>query len=200
MPSRRSSCTSWCDPGVTELRPWSADDLSGPSWEVAPTLIGAVVQSRVSGREASVRLTEVEAYDQGDEASHSYRGLTPRTTSMFEGGGRLYVYLSYGIHWCANIVTGRPGHGAAVLLRAGEPLTGVEVMTQRRGRSDHLTDGPGKLAQALGIEGSLDGTSVLGGDVITLFRGERYHEVVATPRIGISRATERLWRFVGVTP
>lgn len=173
-------------------------ELEGPSWEVAPRLLGATLETRVGGVETSVRLTEVEAYDETDEASHSYRGLTRRTASMFEGPGTLYVYRSYGIHWCANIVTAEPGHGAAVLLRGGVPLSGVSVMVERRGRADHLTDGPGKLAQALGIEGSMDGTSVLGGGPVTLLHSEITDRIVATPRIGITRATDRLWRFVAV--
>lgn len=173
-----------------------ADALSGPSWEVAPRLLGAVLVSHVDGITTTLRLTEVEAYDQTDEASHSYRGRTERTSAMFESAGRLYVYRSYGIHWCANIVTGPHGHGAAVLLRAGTPLEGIAVMERRRGRTDHLVDGPGKLAQALGIDGSLDGTSVLGGGPIELCRGEPPTDVEATPRIGISRATAIEWRFV----
>lgn len=114
---------------------------------------------------------------------------------MFGPAGRLYVYLSYGMHWCANVVVGPEGDASAVLLRGGTPVRGRSVMERRRGRSDHLTDGPGKLCQALGIDGSFDGES-LDGPRVWLEPGEPPAGWEATPRVGISKATEKLWRFV----
>lgn len=177
---------------------WGTDDLleflSRPSWEVAPELVGWQLVTSF-GTETSVVLTEVEAYDQTDPASHSYRGPTPRTRTMFGPPGHLYVYRSYGIHWCMNVVTGPEGHGAAVLLRGGRPLSGLETMISRRGRRSQLTDGPGKLTQALGISGDHDGLWM--GDGPVVLRPDRGSSVVvATPRIGITKAVETPWRFV----
>lgn len=173
-----------------------ADLLAGDPVEVAPQLLGCLLTTRFEGEVTSVRLTEVEAYREDDPASHSYRGRTPRTETMFGRAGLLYVYRSYGIHWCANVVCGAPGSGAAVLLRAGEPQEGRTVMERRRGRADHLSDGPGKLCSALGITGDHDGTDVLAGGPIQLEPGPAPAEVIATPRIGISKAVDRPWRFV----
>lgn len=173
--------------------------LSGPAWEVAPLLLGWRLETAWEGQVTAVLITEVEAYDESDPASHSYRGPTPRNASMFGPPGRLYVYRSYGIHWCVNVVTGPPGHGAAVLLRAGLPVEGMEVMRKRRGRHDHLCDGPGKLAQALGITGDHDGVPIDGGRGVRLqAQPAEVERVAARPRIGISRATELPWRFTAV--
>jgi DNA-3-methyladenine glycosylase len=143
-----------------------------------------------------VALTEVEAYDGTDDpASHAFRGRTPRNGSMFAAAGTLYVYRSYGVHWCMNIVCGAEGDPAAVLLRGGIALEGVDEIERRRGRSDHLADGPGKLCQALAVTGDHDGTGVVDGPVRL---GERVLTgiVASTPRIGISRAVDLEWRFV----
>ncbi len=175
----------------------SQPDLHGPVLEVAPRLLGSVLWTDFEGR-TSVRLTEVEAYGGTDDpASHAFRGPTPRNASMFKSAGTLYVYRSYGIHWCMNVVTGEPDHGQAVLLRGGEIIEGAELIRRRRGRVDRLTDGPGKLTQALGVTGAHDGGQVLTGPV-HLERGSvRDREtIVTTPRIGISQAADRPWRFV----
>lgn len=163
--------------------------------EIAPQLLGWTLTTRASGIATSVKLTEVEAYAPHDPAAHSYRGKTARNATMFGPAGHLYVYLSYGIHWCANIVVGGEGDASAVLLRAGDPLQGVRSMVERRGRADHLTDGPGKLCQALGIDGSFDGAS-LSGPRVWLVSGAPPAGYEATPRVGISKATDKLWRFV----
>lgn len=168
--------------------------LSRPSWEVGPELVGWHLLTTF-GAETSVVLTEVEAYDQTDPASHSHRGPTPRARTMFGPPGHLYVYRSYGIHWCMNVVTGPEGHGAAVLLRGGRPVEGLETMISRRGRRSQLTDGPGKLTQALGISGDHDGLWMGDGPVV-LRPGRQASVVVATPRIGITKAVETPWRFV----
>lgn len=170
--------------------------LAAPSWEVAPHLVGCRFETEFDGVTTAVVLTEVEAYDQADPASHSYRGPTARTAAMFGSPGHLYVYRSYGIHWCVNIVTGPPGHGAAVLLRAGRPVAGIEKMIQRRGRRDHLADGPGKLTQAMGIAGQHDGLYLEPAGKVRLVPTNDTPTVLATPRIGITKATDTAWRFV----
>ncbi len=178
--------------------------LAGPVPAAAEGLLGATLHSDVDGRPVVVVLTEVEAYDGADDpASHAFRGRTPRNASMFAGPGTAYVYRSYGIHWCLNVATGPAGRGAAVLLRGGALVEGEEIAVARRGRRDHLADGPGKLAQALGVTKELvDGTSLLGGGPLTL--GERPADlngtVLATPRVGITKAADRPWRFVLARP
>ena len=168
----------------------------GGAGDVAPRLIGCLLTTRVHGVVTSVRLSEVEAYGGSDDpASHAYGGPTERNRSMFLAAGHLYVYLSYGIHQLVNIVTGPEGHPAAVLLRAGEPVEGLAVMLQRRGRGDHLTDGPGKLAQALGLTLDHDGLR-LKDAAVSVAPPTNVPPVRATPRIGISKAVERPWRFV----
>ncbi len=172
-------------------------DLSGAVHRVARRLLGQVLVTEFGERTAVV-INEVEAYGGADDpASHAYRGPTDRNASMFGPVGTLYVYLSYGIHWCANIVTGSAGEGQAVLIRGGRVVEGLETVVRRRGRSDHLADGPGKLTQALGIMGDHDGTSVFGGPV-RLQAGPVSDPTPAqaTPRIGISREVDRPWRFV----
>lgn len=172
------------------------DFLAAPSWEVAPRLIGWRFETRFEGVATSVVLTEVEAYDQTDAASHSFGGLTDRTAAMFGPPAHLYVYRSYGIHWCVNIVTGPAGHGAAVLLRAGRPAEGVEQMARRRGRITNLCDGPGKLTEALGITGKHDRLELKHDGEIRLLPTGETPTVIATPRIGITKAAEKPWRFV----
>jgi len=174
-----------------------ATQLEGHVEKAARSLLGMRLRTGFGGRITEVLLTEVEAYGGSDDAaSHAYRGLTERNASMFGPPGTLYVYRSYGVHWCANVVAGAEGTGRAVLLRGALPLEGEAIMQQRRGRLDQLTDGPGKLAQALGIDGSHDGTNLFDGPVRLLPRLGEAPSIVATPRIGITKANERAWRFV----
>ncbi|MDX1449839.1 MAG: DNA-3-methyladenine glycosylase [Acidimicrobiia bacterium] len=174
--------------------------LQLPAPDVGPRLLGSVLRSTVEDRHVTVVLTEVEAYSADDPASHSYRGRTPRNASMFGPPGTLYVYRSYGIHWCMNVTTGPEGEASALLLRGARIVEGEEVVRARRGRDDHLTDGPGKLCQALGVTGDHDGIDVLDPDAeITLYPGTQ-PAWKATPRIGISRAVEVPWRWVAVGP
>ena len=171
--------------------------LEGHVEKVARFLLGMRLRTEFDGRVTEILLTEVEAYGGSDDAaSHAYRGPNGRNGSMFGPPGTLYVYRSYGVHWCANIAAGPEGNGRAVLLRGGVPLEGESVMAQRRGRTDRLVDGPGKLAQALGIDGDHDGTSVIDGPVRLLAGRGAVPGIVAPPRVGISKARERLWRFV----
>jgi DNA-3-methyladenine glycosylase len=170
-------------------------DFMGPSEEVARALIGAVLL--VDG--VGGRIVETEAYDRTDPASHSYSGPTPRNEAMFGPPGRAYVYRSYGIHWCLNFVCREEGHGAGVLIRAVEPLQGLDEMRKRRGldgASDErlLCSGPGRVGQALGITRELNGLR-LDRAPFQVFAAEEAHPVVAGPRIGITKAMEVHWRF-----
>ena len=172
--------------------------LSGPVLDVAERLLGCRVSTSIGGVVTEVILAEVEAYAGPDDpASHAYRGETPRNRAMYGPSGTLYVYRSYGIHWCMNVVVGEKGVPHAVLLRGGIVTKGRDVMCMRRGRSDHLTDGPGKLCQALAVTGAHDGTSVLDGALrLTPGEGSQRGSIRQTPRIGISKARRRPWRFV----
>jgi DNA-3-methyladenine glycosylase len=171
--------------------------LSGGVLEAARGLLGRRLRSDVGGEVCEVILTEVEAYGGADDpASHAYRGETRRTGVMFGPPGHLYVYRSYGMHWCMNVVTGPEGEASAVLLRGGIPVGGEAVMAQRRGRTDHLTDGPGKLCEALGVTGANDGASLSEGPVRLQGTDPVAGVVVATPRIGVGKASDRHWRFV----
>lgn len=114
---------------------------------------------------------------------------------MYGPPGTLYVYRSYGIHWCANVVTGPTGTPTAVLMRGGEVIEGLAVVERRRGRSDHLTDGPGKLGQALGLDGSLSGSNLADGPVRLIGPFGTARRWTPSPRIGISRAVDVPWRF-----
>lgn len=166
---------------------------------VAPEMLGLLLAS-ADGRVG--RIVEVEAYPQDDPAAHSFRGPTPRNASMFGPPGHLYVYRSYGLHWCANVVCGARGDGAAVLLRALEPMAGLEAMRTARGPAivdRDLCRGPGRLAQAFGLEGADDGLDLLDrGSKIQLLRDRatQTHEALATARIGITKAADAPWRWV----
>ncbi len=178
---------------VTEL-------LSGDVLDVAKALLGWTLESTVGGVTTSVTITETEAYAGADDpASHAFRGQTQRNRAMFECAGTLYVYRSYGIHWCMNVVVGEEGLPHAVLLRGGDPIAGHEEMVRRRGRTTDLADGPGKLCQALGVTGDLDGSDLRTGPIrLGQSVGLAGRSIEQTPRIGISKAVERPWRFIAV--
>jgi DNA-3-methyladenine glycosylase len=141
-------------------------------------------------------VVETEAYAPDDPASHAFRGQTARNATMFGPAGHLYVYRSYGIHWCANVVCEGEGTGAAVLLRALEPTLGLDVMAARRGLADPrlLCAGPGRLTQALGVTSAHDG-SALDQPPFELLPRVREPSVVVSPRVGISSATDLPWRY-----
>lgn len=166
--------------------------------DVAPELLGKVL---VHGG-LSARIVEVEAYCGSiDPGSHAFRGMTKRNATMFGPPGRLYVYFTYGMHWGSNAVCGEVGQGYGVLLRAAEPLLGVELMRQARPRARRerdLASGPGKLSQAFGITGVFDGADLVGGDRglwIACDGTPPPDAPVVGPRIGISRAVEFPWRW-----
>ncbi len=166
--------------------------------EVAPDLIGCRLISTIGNVVTGGRIVEAEAYTQDDPACHAYHGRRPRNLSLFGPSGHAYVYRSYGVHWCVNMVTGEEGIGQGVLIRALEPEVGIDIMRQRRGIEIErlLCSGPGRVGQALAITGDLDGSSVC-GPYLYLYPPERSARRIArTPRIGVTLGAERLWRFV----
>ena len=185
-------------------RPFPRRDLVGDSTVVAPRLLNALVS--VSDTDGSVRvgrIVEVEAYrGERDPASHAYRGPTARNATMFGPPGLLYVYRSYGINWCANVVAGVDGVAEAVLIRAVEPVAGLERMRGDRpgiARDVDLANGPGKLCAALAITGADDGVDLCGRrSRIRLVRDDVGPPArpVRTTRVGITRGVEHRWRFL----
>jgi DNA-3-methyladenine glycosylase len=189
---------------VTVDRQW----LARPALVTAPRLLDGVLVSDVGGHRVAVRLTEVEAYEGvEDPASHAFRGRTARTAVMFGPAGYLYTYFTYGMHWCANIVCGADGVAAAVLLRAGEVVDGLDVAHSRRPaarRDVDLARGPARLALCLGLAAAQNGMDLC--DDASAVRLEsvparRRPGILAGPRVGISVAAERAWRFsLGADP
>jgi DNA-3-methyladenine glycosylase len=172
--------------------------LGQPAPIVAKQLIGWQFYAKEpDGSLVGGTINETEAYTQVDAASHSYNGQTVRNEIMFGPAGRLYVYFTYGMHWCANIVTGESGRGEAVLLRSIKPTSGLATIKYRRNNrpESELTNGPAKLCQALAITKSDNGSAINKGRFV-LLPPERTFKAVATSRIGITRDTHRLWRFV----
>ncbi len=186
--------------GVVRARPLARRFYARPPDAVARALLGRlIVRDTPRGRLVG-RIVEVEAYGGArDPASHGFGGETARNRTMFGPPGHAYVYLSYGVHHCLNVVTGRAGRSSAVLIRSLEPIAGLEVMARRRGLTapDRLTRGPGCVAQALGLTRAHDGIDLTRGplwlaDLPPRRDGRR---IVRTPRIGITRAANRRWRF-----
>jgi len=170
------------------------DFFARPSVEVAPDLLGCVLEHETAEGLVAVRLTEVEAYaGASDPASHAWRGRTARNAVMFGPPGHVYVYRSYGIHWCMNLVCAGPA--SAVLIRAIEPTHGLDVMIARRGLETPrlLCSGPGRLCQAMGVSHAQNGARI-DAPPFDLLPGAAAGIVVG-PRIGISKAVEAPWRF-----
>jgi DNA-3-methyladenine glycosylase len=205
--TERPGGSLWAGGGIAKSRSFpstrgasSADSLAAsfyarPVLEVARDLIGCIVEHRgVSGR-----IVETEAYHESEPACHAFVGVTPRTRTLFGEPGVAYVYRSYGIHALLNAVCEPTGVGAAVLIRALEPLDGIEQMRLRRGRAreQELCSGPGKLTQALGVELSENATSLLDGPVVIKPASPKAKrtQIVSGTRIGITKAVDLQWRF-----
>ena len=176
----------------------NTDDLFG-KLEVgaesgARALLGwKLVYESPEGRTAGL-IVETEAYTEDDPASHTFSGLSKRNAAMYEAPGTIYVYVIYGLHRCVNIVTGSKGAGEAVLIRALEPVEGIELMRHRRGRNDNLTNGPARLVQAMGISLS-DNGSLLGKGSLQIEPGIIPAAIQVSPRIGIGKGIESLRRY-----
>lgn len=174
--------------------------LAGSAESAAPLLLGALLTSELDGRLVQARITEVEAYEgELDPASHAFRGPTRRNQVMFGEAGRLYVYFVYGMHWCANVVCGPAGTAAAVLLRAGELVEGLEAARERtpsKISAAKLASGPARLARCLGLSGSHTGLDLF--DPRSPVRIEALGAPASHrtgPRVGIAVAVEQPWRF-----
>lgn len=164
---------------------------------VAPQLLGCILERTINNETIRVKIVETEAYTQTDAASHSYKGKTPRTDIMFGPAGFLYVYFTYGMHFCCNIVTDKSGTGSAVLIRAVEPLDHTSYLEDiRKQRSPNTTNGPAKLCQALSIDKSLNGHKLQYSPLkLIALPPLKTTMIVTTTRIGISKAKDKLWRF-----
>ena len=166
--------------------------------DVAQDLLGCLLVRRIGGKTISGRIVEVEAYRGSDDpASHSYRGATKRSAIMFGEAGHVYVFFSYGFHWCLNFTTEAKGQPGAVLIRALEPIEGIKEMMRNRGVPEvgRLTNGPGKLTKALSIDGSFNGEDLVMSKRLYVLGREEPVRVRASARIGISKGQEQQWRY-----
>lgn len=164
----------------------------------AKRLLGCILEREIDGQIVRVRIVETEAYDQADAASHSFNGRTKRVEVMFGPAGRVYVYFTYGMHHCCNIIVGEDGYGAGVLIRAVEPLSHADVLAHRRGGKSGVdaTNGPAKLCQALGIDLDLNGHHLAKPPFRLVMQPTLPEpDIVTATRVGISKAKEVLWRF-----
>lgn len=171
---------------------------------VARGLLGKTLVRSFDDFQLAGKIVEVEAYDQSEEAAHSYNGLSQRNKIMFQKGGLLYVYFIYGVHYCCNVVTGKESHGSAVLIRAIEPLNYIDILGKNRFNKSkinekekiNLTNGPAKICQAYSIGKSENGTNLVGNKIYILDSPKvKADQIVETTRIGISKSTELPWRF-----
>ena len=172
-----------------------------PTLKVAKELVGKTLYRKINGRVLSGKIVETEAYLKNDPACHASRGMTERNKVMFDPAGRAYVYFTYGMHHCFNIVTQKEGVPEAVLIRAVEPIEGIEIMQRNRKlrTTNHkpltnLTNGPAKLCQAFGIDKKLNGVDMTKGDFVVL-NSDKKEKVKKATRIGITEYTDKLWRF-----
>lgn len=168
-----------------------------PAELAAKRLLGSELVSEIDGQKVVVKIVETEGYDQKDEASHTFRGLTQRNSAMFLGAGHLYVYFTYGMHHCCNVVCGPEGYGSGVLIRAVEPLEGIEAIEARRGMTGvNVTNGPGKICAALDIDRRYSGHDLAEPPVQLIKKPALPDSAVTTgKRIGISKAVHELRRF-----
>lgn len=165
--------------------------------DAAQRLLGCELVRDFEGRTARVRIVETEAYDQTDAASHSYNGRTQRSDVMFGSAGHLYVYFTYGMHYCMNIVVGPNDYGAAVLIRAAEPLEGENQLLANRPKPGvNLSNGPAKLCQALAIDKTMNGHDLVHSPLRLIMKPALDdNQITATSRIGITKAIDIPWRF-----
>lgn len=172
--------------------------FEGYTPNVARSLLGTVLVRVIDGERLSGMIVETEAYrGSRDPASHASGGRTKRNAVMFGEAGHAYVYFSYGFHWCLNLTTEPPGSAGAVLIRAVEPMEGVDRMTKNRGgiAAEHATDGPGKLTQALEIDSALNGEDVVASDRLFVEEGKKVNGIGSSSRVGIRHGVELRWRF-----
>ena len=166
--------------------------------DAAKQLLGCILERTIDGTIMRAKIVETEAYDQTDAASHSFKGRTPRTDVLFGPPGHLYVYFTYGMHYCCNVVVGAEGSGSAVLLRAVEPLEGATTMSERRAgkKGVELTNGPAKLCQALAITKALNDHNLEGPPLRLILQPPVKNDFIkTTTRIGITKAKQVKWRF-----
>jgi DNA-3-methyladenine glycosylase len=165
--------------------------------ELARELLGCILVRQTPAGITKGLIVETEAYSQEDAASHSYKGETARTAAMFGPAGHAYIYFTYGMHYCFNVVSGGIGHGQGVLIRALEPLEGIELMKQRRHKHDNheLCNGPAKLVQAMGITRADYGKALYKGNLYVEKSSGNAIEIKSGPRIGITKAMDAPWRF-----
>lgn len=176
-----------------------------PVQVVAKNLLGKLFVKRTGKNSLTGMIVETEAYDSiGDKASHSHNGVNSRNKIMFEVGGGLYIYLIYGIHYCANVVTDKKETGAAVLIRAVEPIDGIELMIKNRFNKKYisererlnLTSGPAKFCSAFGLTLKQNGTNLLSADIfISDYKKIPQNEIIETERIGITKSKDFKWRY-----
>lgn len=172
------------------------EELARPAVGVARRLLGCILEHEIDGQAVRVMIVETEAYDETDAASHSFNGRTPRTDVMFGPAGHLYVYFTYGMHYCCNVVTGQEGEGSAVLIRAVQPLVGEDVLVQRRGKTGvEVTNGPAKLCQALGITKEMNGHDLGKSPLKLMLQPPLDGDITQATRVGISKAKDIAWRF-----
>ncbi|MFZ1360475.1 MAG: DNA-3-methyladenine glycosylase [Candidatus Saccharimonadales bacterium] len=171
--------------------------LDTPAEAAAKRLLGCELVREIDGREIRVRIVETEAYDQTDEASHTFNGRSKRNDAMFKAAGHLYVYFTYGMHYCCNVVCGQEGYGSGVLIRAVEPIDGVDVIEAKRGVAGvNATNGPAKLAQALSVDTTLSGHDLAESPIQLIKKSALPNtEITIGKRIGISKAVHELRRF-----
>lgn len=172
---------------------------------VARALLGKILVRKIDSKILSGKIVEVEAYDgKDDAASHSFNGMTKRNEVMFGKAGQLYVYFTYGMHFCANVVVDKDGFGAAVLIRAVEPIVGISALALNRYSKEkistkeliNLCNGPAKLCQAFGINKKQNGTNLCGDEIYLLDAAQiSEREIISSPRIGIKKSIALLWRY-----
>ncbi|GAC1306107.1 MAG: DNA-3-methyladenine glycosylase [Vulcanimicrobiaceae bacterium] len=197
-PEREPKPSSISPPDSTALRLLDRAELPCETTQLARYLIGTILVSDAADGRAAMRIVETEAYLPGDAAAHSFRGETERNRSLFLGVGHAYVYFIYGMYYCVNVTSETLGVGAGVLVRAGEPIVGLDLMRRRHpsARTADLGRGPGRLAMALGIGRDHDGLDLTAGGSLWLAApSRRAGSIVASPRIGITKAADRILRY-----